>query len=483
MKTCAIYARISETVPGRDKVADQIAACHEFAVRRGYEVVLAFQDDGVSALGGKERAGFAELAAAAAAGKFDVIVATEEERLARNVPEKTELQLVAAAAGVTWDTIRDGFVDPSTDSGEFLSTLRAAMGRMESKRKADRQRAANLHRAARGQSNPGKRRYGYETDGATPRSEEARIVRRIYVDISKGATLRGIATSLRTEGVDPGTAKAWTTGHVRYIAANPAYRGAVRHLGEVVDSEHVKPIVERELWESVQVILSDPTRKTSPGNVPKHLLSGVAKCACGETLFFRNGYICRASASHAFMLKDQAEGIVRNGLVEALLLRGAVKPAPTSNDHLRLITEHARLTTALNDTAEDRELGFLPRDIARERLRKLAAQREAVEAELTVIKTAQAADAVLVDLAHDLLGDADAVELADLQGIRTAILDRFDGLSFERQREALRGLVKITLHKGRSLDRLRVVPNYERAIGVDPEDDAASILRSIADED
>ena len=158
-RRAALYARISETVSQQDKVSDQIAACRRLAARRGLVVVAEYSDDGISALGGKVRPGFEALLDAASRREFDVILATEEERLARNVPEKAELQAVCMDAGVTWETERDGFVDPSTEAGEFFSTMRAAMGRMESRRKSSRQRSANADRASRGEPNPGRRRY------------------------------------------------------------------------------------------------------------------------------------------------------------------------------------------------------------------------------------------------------------------------------------------------------------------------------------
>src|SRR6185312_16262823 len=245
-RTAAIYARISETSEKRDKVSDQISQCQRLAERRGYRVVATFKDDGISALGAKSRPGFDALIDGILARNFDAVLATEEERFARNVREKADLQAACIESGVVWETDRDGFVDPSPEAGEFFSTMRAAMGRMESRRKASRQKAANRARASAGRPNPGRRRYGYEVDGIHPRPDEAANVRRMFEHVFAGKSVRSMAMALTSEGVDPSPGVEWSPRRVRDILTNPHYAGFVRHLGTVTPSPHIIPIVSPE---------------------------------------------------------------------------------------------------------------------------------------------------------------------------------------------------------------------------------------------
>jgi len=449
-EAAAIYARISEKVAYRDKVADQIAACEEFATSRGYLVDSSriYVDDGISALGGKARPGFKALAEAAARGEFAVIVATEEERLARNVEEKIELQAVAIAAGVVWDTIRDGFVDPSTDSGEFMSTIRAAMGRIESKRKARRQRDANRDRASRGEPNPGRRRYGYEVDGRTPRDPEASVVRRIFEHLAEGGSVRSIAVALAEEGVDPGTAKAWSPRRIREIAMNPHYAGAMRHLDNVIPSAVITPIVDPDLAETVRVMLSDPTRRTSPGATPRHLLSNIATCAtCGARMVYMRGYVCSggAKAGHAQIAAHKIEPRVKSEVALAFLTAGDKLTPPDERRAIAELVERLRRNErAATRTAADRDEGLLSESAARTRLVELRTERLEIEAELDRVRASAGAMVPLTEAARALLGrDVESVPISEAWDARDAILERFQALDIDRQRDAVRAFLDI----------------------------------------
>ena len=83
MQRAAIYVRISETDAQFDKAASQEALCRTFAQRNGYDVVQVYVDDGISGYKFKGRPEFLRLLTDAEAGRFDVLVATFEDRLSR----------------------------------------------------------------------------------------------------------------------------------------------------------------------------------------------------------------------------------------------------------------------------------------------------------------------------------------------------------------------------------------------------------------
>ncbi|MFT3799456.1 recombinase family protein [Microbacterium sp.] len=306
-KPAASYARISEKVSTRDKVADQHVQNEAHAAARGYRIVARYTDDGISALGHKERPDFQRMLADAEAGAFQVIVATEEERLARNVEEKLELHAACEVAGVVWDTARDGYVDPATDSGEFMSTIRAAMGRIESKRKARRQRAASDARAADGMPTvrPG---YGYRRkDGRDVVVEaEAAVIREAARRVLDGHSLRSIATdfnnrgipSPRTgeqarqaerEGLAPPAPIPWQGVTLRQMIRRPSLAGMRTHRGKVVGTfnpELHPAILDEDTHARIEALLTDPSRaQGTGGRTPVHLLSGLARCGrCDGTV-------------------------------------------------------------------------------------------------------------------------------------------------------------------------------------------------------
>lgn len=287
----ASYARISEKVSTRDKVADQHVQNEQHAATRGYRIVARYTDDGISALGHKERPDFERMLADAETGApWRVIVATEEECLARNVEEKLELHAACEVAGVVWDTARDGYVDPATDSGEFMSTVRAAMGRIESKRKARRQLAASDARAADGlpTARPG---YGYRREDRHDVIVEAEavVIREAARRVLAGDSLRGIATDFNARGIPSPAGAPWQGITLRQLIRRPSLAGLRTHRGKVVGTfnpELHPAILDEDTHARLEALLTDPNRaQGTGGRTPVHLLSGLAVCGrCGDTL-------------------------------------------------------------------------------------------------------------------------------------------------------------------------------------------------------
>ena len=204
----------------------------------------------------------------ASADERTTVIAVDLDRLLRHPCDLVDL--IATKARVL--TV-DGELDLTTADGEFRATMLAGIARFEVRRKGERQ--VRVPRGAR-HAEPGKRRYGYEVDGTTPRHEEAAVVRRIFEHIASGGSVRSIALALSEEQVDPGTARAWRPGRVREIANNPHYAVAMRYQDQVIESEHITRIVAPELAAEVRAILADPSRRTTPGSAPRHLASSGA---------------------------------------------------------------------------------------------------------------------------------------------------------------------------------------------------------------
>ena len=50
-----------------------------------------------------------------------------------------------------------------------------------------------------------------------------------------------------------------------------------------MESEAWRPILDRALWDSVRAVLTDPARRSGPGNARRWLLSGIARCGRCDT--------------------------------------------------------------------------------------------------------------------------------------------------------------------------------------------------------
>src|SRR5665647_405835 len=289
MKRAAIYCRISETDARTPKVQIQEARCRALAEREGFEVQEGhvYVDDGISGFQFANRPGWNRLVAAIPSGEFDVVLATEETRFTRQPQEKYTFELVCATSGVTWHTELEGATDPNTSDGAFVSELRAALARQESRRKAERQRAAFDVRLSKGEPLWGGRPFGYELDRKTLRPVEAAQIRWATETILSGGTIYSIIKRWNGDGLLTARGKPWSYAQVQQVLKRPRNAGLVERRGEILDDVVATwaPIITREQHERLIAILRDPARAVTRVRDPRWLCAGLALCGrCGATL-------------------------------------------------------------------------------------------------------------------------------------------------------------------------------------------------------
>ncbi len=464
MPTVAIYARQSEDVS--EGIERQLARCRALADARGYAVVREYLDNDTSAA--KRRGpgtAWATMLEDLSGGSADVVVAVDLDRLLRDTRDLIAIMDTGARVLTV-----DGEIDLTTADGEFRATMLAGIARFEIRRKSERQLRANLDRSGRGRPTPGRRRFGYESDGVTPREPEAAVVRRMYRHVADGGSLRSLVRQLIDDGVDPAPGKAWTPGRVRYILTNPHYSGSVTHKGVVTPSDVVVPLVEADLAAEVRAILADTSRRTTPGPSRRYLMSGLATCGvCGQSMHFMRDYRCKADTTHPSITRARLEGRIREEIARALIGGGSTLfPARAETGAVaRLMAEHARNGDAVTALLADRDEGLVPPASARERLIALRAEREAIEQQLDEARVAKSAAGALVDAAQTLLSELppQGTPYAELEA---ALLATFDALDLDRQREIVAALLYVEVHPGR--DPRRVHVEHLRAAGLNPWD-------------
>ena len=133
----AIYSRVSTE---DQQSAAQAAACREEIERRGWELVGAFTDDGISGMT-ISRPGFDAMMAAVRAGTVGAVVAAAGDRLGRSTIHVMQIEEELRERGVALVLLR-GNVDTSTPAGLLMFTVLAGMARFERDLIADRTRAA-----------------------------------------------------------------------------------------------------------------------------------------------------------------------------------------------------------------------------------------------------------------------------------------------------------------------------------------------------
>jgi site-specific DNA recombinase len=403
-------------------------------------------------------------------GFAHVVIAVDLDRLLRS----TRDLLAVTDTGARVLTV-DGEIDLTTADGEFRATMLAGIARFEVRRKSERQKRANEDRAAKGQPLPGRRRYGYETDGRTPREAEAEVVRRMFRHVAEGGSIYGLTRALAAESVAAGPGKGtWRVGRVRDMLNNPHYGGEVRHLDTVMPSDVIDSIVPRELAQEVRAILSDPTRRTSPGSLRKHWASGLVFCGvCGGPMSYRNGYLCLASLSHPFILSNRLEPFLARHLARALATTDPVATLPGGATVTALVEAYSRNERAVLMTSADRDEGLLSPSTARKRLQALRDERQAIEAQLDRARSDRGVASAIAETARELLGDRSEWSLNEFDDVLDKIVSRVESLDLDRRRELLRVYLYVEVDPGRSLERVRVehlIATHLNLDAIDPTD-------------
>jgi DNA invertase Pin-like site-specific DNA recombinase len=475
----AIYLRISED-DARDGLAieRQRQDCEAIVRARGWSVAGVYVDQGISASKRNvKRPEYERMATDYAGGAFQVVVAWDLDRLTRQ-PRQLEDWIEAAEERGLSVVTANGEADLSTDGGRMFARVKAAVARAEIERKGARQRRANVQRAEQGRPVPGRRLFGYEPDGATPREAEAAVVRRLFAGVVAGESIRGMAERLNAEGVPFGSGNrrksrtgearvpAWRAGLVRQIVSNRRYAGEIVHKGEWMPSGAVVPIVDAATAAEARVILADEARRTSPGPKRKYLLSGIATCGvCGAPLkrlsggrreSRRAGYMCSASTAHVWMRADVVEALAVQRVAEIVAEEGAEYlsglEASAGMAALRERLEaNDRATLA---TARDRDEGLMSERAARARMIELRGERAELEAAIDRERMARSGSSALLALGASLF-EVGREPVREGLRVAEAVRERFEVLTLEQRREIVETVAYIVLLPFRDGERRR----------------------------
>ncbi len=95
-----VYGRLSETYDAAESVPTQLDRGTDHARRHGWTVVATFKDDGYSAFKEITRDGFGELIAAIEAGRVDVVIVRDIDRLTRNLTDWNAFEKACVRHGV-----------------------------------------------------------------------------------------------------------------------------------------------------------------------------------------------------------------------------------------------------------------------------------------------------------------------------------------------------------------------------------------------
>ncbi|MEU8490047.1 recombinase family protein [Pseudonocardia alni] len=275
----AIYARISSDREGRELgVERQELEALELIERRGWQHARTWRENDVTATGKKPRPQFRDLLATVRRGEVDVIVAWNLHRLTRNARDRLELIEVCRDRGVLIALVRGSDLDPTTPGGRLHLGVLGEVAQHEVDELTDRVLSQKRQAAASGAYRGGRRPFGYERDGITVRTAEARIVVDLTARAAAGESLHALARELNRDGHTTSTGKPWNHRSVRNLVLRARNAGLIEHDRQVVGPAEWEPIVDAALWRNAVRVLTAEGRGPKWDRVEKYLGSGVYEC-------------------------------------------------------------------------------------------------------------------------------------------------------------------------------------------------------------
>ena len=276
-----------------------------------WELYQVYADEGITGTSTKKRAAFNRMIADAHLGKFQLILTKEVSRFSRNILDTITYTRELKALGVGVLFMNDGISTLEPDA-ELRLSIMGSIAQEESRKTSTRVKWGQTRRMEQGVVF-GRSLLGYDVkDGClTVNPEGAEIVRLIFYKYGvekKGTTV--IARELREAGyrTHSGNMK-WSNTHIVKILKNEKYVGDLvqkktitpdylshakkyNHGEEelVIIRDHHEPIIDRELWDTVQRELKKRNRngELGAGHSNRYVFSGKIKCGeCGASFVSR----------------------------------------------------------------------------------------------------------------------------------------------------------------------------------------------------
>jgi len=280
IRRCAIYTRkSSEEGLEQDfnSLHAQREACEAFIKSQageGWRLVKTAYDDGGLSGGTMERPALQSLLADINQGLIDVVVVYKVDRLTRSLADFAKMVEVFDARHVSFVAVTQQF-NTTTSMGRLTLNVLLSFAQFEREVTGERIRDKIAASKQKGMWMGGLVPIGYDVVDRRlvanpPEAETVREIFRLYLELGSVRLLmedlnrRGIRSKVRTakngrrSGGNP-----FFRGALYEMLSNPIYVGEIRHKGVRHPGLH-ESIVDRELWDSAQLLLRSHTAKRGP---------------------------------------------------------------------------------------------------------------------------------------------------------------------------------------------------------------------------
>lgn len=290
---CAVYTRKS-TDEGLDQEYNSIDAQRDaghayIASQRaeGWIPVADDYDDPAFSGGNMERPALRRLMADIEAGKIDVVVIYKIDRLTRSLADFSKMVEVFERFGVSFVSVTQQF-NTTTSMGRLMLNILLSFAQFEREVTGERIRDKIAASKRKGMWMGGVPPLGYDVANRrlVANEQEAKLIRHIFRRFVELGSATMLVRELKLDGA---TSKSWVTqdgkiregkpidkGLIYKVLNNRTYLGELRHKEQWYQAEH-PALIDRDIWESAQAILSSNGRvrgNATRAKVP-YLLKGI----------------------------------------------------------------------------------------------------------------------------------------------------------------------------------------------------------------
>ena len=324
-RVCCLY-RVSTTKQvdhdemNQADIPVQRKACHEFADRMGWDIVLEEQEAGVSGfkVSVNDRDKIQLIKEYAEKGKFDILLVFMFDRLGRRAEETPFVVEWFVKNGIKVWSVNEGEQRIDSHVDRLTNYIRFWQADGESQKTSMRTKAALGQMVREGRFRGGVAPFGYKLvpSGVLNKrkhevmkleidEDEARVIRMMFdLCIGSGYGRFKIANFLNEQGILTREGKRWHEATVGHILHNIMYTGILRSgetLSQVFDDLQIIPTANFEMAQQLmeQRVNEYNEQRTMPRNTSgQSLLSGNVYCGhCGGRLTLTTNGTVRVNAA------------------------------------------------------------------------------------------------------------------------------------------------------------------------------------------
>lgn len=292
-----VYARYSSHSQTDQSIEGQLAAAHAYAAQKGYTIVKEYCDRAQTGRN-DNRDAFQQMLADTDKKSFDVIITWKIDRIGRNREDIAFNKHRCKKNGVSIEYVAENL--PDSAEAIILEGVLEAMAEYYSVQLSANVKRGIRESAKKGLFHGGTVPLGYKINRDTKQyeinPETAPIVQQIFKRYSEGETEFEIIRWLNDSGVKTTRKQTFGKSSLLTILHNEKYIGIYR-FEEIVHTDKIPPIVDRETFEKVQKLMKVNQRAPShKWSYMDFILTDKLFCGhCGEPMVGVSGVSCNGN--------------------------------------------------------------------------------------------------------------------------------------------------------------------------------------------